>query len=881
MKLLFAATVAALANQASAFKVVLDDATGGTYCLMVVKNDGSTDWAVDGPGNINGLPASSNVDEDGDGSPTIAQNGVNDPTGEIFTAADTAWGTFVTWWGNTGPGAGSSPVTTNSGHAVTIYEAGGATALSTLAGGLPTPSSLSWCRAYSTMAPDHYCKADGAVASHQQSSLETNIPDCCNNNHGGNIGMENTCLEVSTGVKPRGNAKWYIGPNNDKCVRNCDPTNLFDPSSDKNIYTDADYSYECGGLLTWQSSYSDIADCCSNHKADLQPAYCAYLSEEGSAPSPTPAYSGTNDWYSDASNSLCKQDCVVDSGTPACGGVVTSAYTNLFTSAANCCSAELSWLVPVGCDTRSTEGEGEPTELYWPDPSGCRQDCEDLANCASAPSTARIYATPEECCKTANSWVDLDYCVSRANPNFDESSDTSTGTNLWYVSYQDGVCRQDCYPATGNPMCEWAETGSITFFDSPGSCCKALLGSNDEDACIDGSTQGLTISTVPTDKWYVSTSGDQPCAQDCATSGGDACGGIVSKTGVRLYDSAEECCEQAYGWLNEDLCQKLSENEDAPTDLWYVDYGANACKKDCDPTGTTAPNNGAACNGRPDDTSTPMFSSADLCCSAKLNWILKDTCITSSETGIDPTDADSPGTGEWRKNSSWSSCVLDCTAGADIEATDPIVGTDPLGTGALTSGTGNYPDQCDGVISDSSAVFYDASVSNCCKSINWVQEETCVSLSTGIVSEMFFVDPSDRTKCLAHQEAAVTGTTIACDAGVVDGGTAGTAATGVTCEETITTSTKLYSSLEDCCEANVNWDSDACVHRSRGTEATGTNEFYVDWSLSQCVQDCTTEETGSSCGGLAKAWDVLYKDSSSCCGRLSWLSKSKCVYVQT
>jgi hypothetical protein len=55
-------------------------------------------------------------------------------------------------------------------------------------------------------------------------------------------------------------------------------------------------------------------------------------------------------------------------------------------------------------------------------------------------------------------------------------------------------------------------------------------------------------------------------------------------------------------------------------------------------------------------------------------------------------------------------------------------------------------------------------------------------------------------------------------------------------------------------------------------------KWYVDWSLSQCVQDCTTEATGSSCGGIAKAWDVLYSDSSSCCSRLSWLSRSKCIY---
>ncbi len=354
--------------------------------------------------------------------------------------------------------------------------------------------------------------------------------------------------------------------------------NLYDPSSATAFYEDSPkYIYECGGLQTYGTSYTALADCCSNSKPDLQPGYCAWLSTDGSNTFMLDPYPGTDDWYSDASNSLCKKDCPVstDEGSEACGGTITTAYTNLFSTAANCCSTELSWLIPVGCDTQSTNGQGVPTDLYWPSPSGCRQDCENQANCAAAPSTSRIYSTADECCKQANSWVDEDYCKSRANPGFDEGDSTSSGSDMWYVSYQDGVCRKDCYPASGAPMCEWADSGSMTFFDSATSCCKALLGSNDEGACIAGSLQGLTISTVATNKWYVSTSGDQPCAKDCDSSGVAECGGIVSKTGVRLFDSADDCCDQSYSWLNKDLCIKESQNVGAPTNLWYVDYGAN------------------------------------------------------------------------------------------------------------------------------------------------------------------------------------------------------------------------------------------------------------------------------------------------------------------
>ena len=231
-----------------------------------------------------------------------------------------------------------------------------------------------------------------------------------------------------------------------------------------------------------------------------------------------------------------------------------------------------------------------------------------------------------------------------------------------------------------------------------------------------------------------------------------------------------------------------------------------------------------------------------------------------------------------------STFTSDCTAGDTIESGDPILTVQPLvpapvGATALVA-TDDYPDQCDGVISDSSAVFYDASVSNCCKSINWVQEETCVSISTGVVSQMFFADPSDRTKCVAHQVPGTTGSTVAC-AGTGDVVSVPTGASGVTCQKDITPDTKLYSTLEKCCEANVNWDSESCVHESRGTEAPGSLKYYVDWTLSQCVQDCDTVASGSSCKEKAKKWDVLYNDANSCCGRLPWLSRSKCVYIQT
>ncbi len=176
--------------------------------------------------------------------------------------------------------------------------------------------------------------------------------------------------------------------------------------------------------------------------------------------------------------------------------------------------------------------------------------------------------------------------------------------------------------------------------------------------------------------------------------------------------------------------------------------------------------------------------------------------------------------------------------------------------------------------------MYGNSVSNCCASISWVQKETCEAISTGVNSQMFFLDPSDSSKCVVQQAASTAGSIIDCDAqGEVQNSAD---ADGVTCKEDITVSTKLYSSLEECCDANVSWDSDNCVHASQGTQYQGSNEFYVDWSISMCVQDCPEVTTvGSQCGGVANAWDTKYTSATECCGRLTWIEASKCQYVVT
>ena len=101
-----------------------------------------------------------------------------------------------------------------------------------------------------------------------------------------------------------------------------------------------------------------------------------------------------------------------------------------------------------------------------------------------------------------------------------------------------------------------------------------------------------------------------------------------------------------------------------------------------------------------------------------------------------------------------------------------------------------------------------------------------------------------------------------------------------------------------------NWEVETCLKNS-GQTVVGSSDWYVDWTLNKCVQDCDDNDSSSNCGktvstiyflrnkmrrsssqfffvqlffyegGLASSWDPLYADSSDCCKRLWWLDEDK------
>jgi hypothetical protein len=168
-------------------------------------------------------------------------------------------------------------------------------------------------------------------------------------------------------------------------------------------------------------------------------------------------------------------------------------------------------------------------------------------------------------------------------------------------------------------------SNSNTLFETAAACCSGKLGWIPSATCAAVSTSGVAATATGTDKYYADYSNSSArCAKDCNTSGDPTCGGILSNVaGVQMFDTASPCCIAKFSWMDKDLCASLTTG--SHTDKWYDDYQSNKCKKDC----TAAAN--SPCGRRPPDLSIQLFADAATCCSSKLGWVQKDTCIRKFE----------------------------------------------------------------------------------------------------------------------------------------------------------------------------------------------------------------------------------------------------------
>ena len=344
-----------------------------------------------------------------------------------------------------------------------------------------------------------------------------------------------------------------------------------------------------------------------------------------------------------------------------------------------------------------------------------------------------------------------------------------------------------------------------------------------------------------------------------------------------MHPSASACCSADLSFMNEELCVSLSTG--VYTNKFYADQTNSVCRQDCDV------GNGLPCGGSPTDVSLSFYTSLELCCGTKIPW--EPTCVDKSR-GTEPQ-----GTGKYYVNWSFGKCAKDCpedpaigcggvasswdikydtqeACGATLSwvpETDRFYGvaatttttteaTASTTTTTTATPTGWYLDGEKCSFGQSTETLY-ASASDCCMNqLSFMDEELCVSLSTGVHTNKFY---ADQTNSVCRQD---------CDVG-----------NGLPCGGSPTdVSLSFYTSLELCCGTKIPWEP-TCVDKSRGTEPQGTGKYYVNWSFGKCALDCP-EDITVGCGGVAQSWDIKYDTQEACGAAISWKPEAERFYGQ-
>ena len=241
----------------------------------------------------------------------------------------------------------------------------------------------------------------------------------------------------------------------------------------------------------------------------------------------------------------------------------------------------------------------------------------------------------------------------------------------------------DCEVGSAPTCGGLANPVSDDLYDNPLECCQNelfwLLDSFCEASSLISSCYGGT------GKYYRGdAAGVDVCVRDCSTDTGDgSCGGIVEDNSVPLYESAEDCCTEQYGWIENDLCVMRTTLTTA-TKYWADKVNGKCVDDSVTPT---------------EDLSLTIYDTLSDCCTNEIQWLSENSCTVAS----DPTATASAGTGKYYINWSEEECVKDCVTGT--------------GCGGLA------PDYMD------ENYLYD-SASACCSLMGWNDISECISKAT-------------------------------------------------------------------------------------------------------------------------------------------------------
>lgn len=462
-----------------------------------------------------------------------------------------------------------------------------------------------------------------------------------------------------------GTSKWYANYATQRCLKDC-------PEGDGG---------ECSGVTadTWAGFYDDAQACCSERFGYLDVDYCADRSLK------VPL--GTGKYYADTESGNCLQDT-----DPAQGA---ESSDKLYADIATCCKRALGWINSEYCESRSVGGAGF-TGKWSVDYSSmvCKKDC--AANATDHPECtplddrlATLFDDAESCCAGKLGWIDSTSCVTVSTTGKEV---VTNGTDKYYADYANSPprCAKDCEVVEGgDPECGGiiANSAGVQFFNDTATCCSAKFSWMDNGLC-----QAITTG-ASTGLWWVDYHSNS-CRQDCPAVDNSPCGGSPPDLSMELFDDPMSCCSVKLGWVQAANCVTASTTGSAGatngTMMFYADYQAGLCKKDCAVDAATP-----ECGGVLESTTgLKMFSDSAKCCSSQFSWVDADLCAAMAAGGY---------TNKFYVSYADNSCKKDCA----VDAASP---------------------ECGGNPTDPASDMY-LNATTCCKAVSWVDSATCVSMS--------------------------------------------------------------------------------------------------------------------------------------------------------
>lgn len=271
-----------------------------------------------------------------------------------------------------------------------------------------------------------------------------------------------------------------------------------------------------------------------------------------------------------------------------------------------------------------------------------------------------------------------------------------------------------------------------------------------------------------------------------------------------LYNTRDGCCSRYYSY---DYAACMGVDESGAIGFYPAWDGTLKCLNDGDIPSYMRHN-----------SNQWVYDDIDSCCQRYYGWDY-NSCI--AESGGNPTNTF---TSKWYVNHADEICQQDC----------------PEDSGGF----------CGGLV-DSWKTLFDSPAECCENRLPWTSTSICEALSTDTTptgSSKWYVD-WQLEKCVEDCDSSIAGTC----GGIVTSG-----------------HVTLHDSADSCCSDKLSWvPSQICEADSMNTPATvtGSNEWYVDYRLGLCVQDC---KGSSPCGGLAKNWDETYGSAGQCCAQKLW-----------